>query len=121
MTFSAFPLATIPGSGRYNGCGRTPNTGTGGTGTAWRISDYLGAILSKCSIATGQDSMLRRKKSLNEITDLSGKTCMVTGSTSGHGRAVALALAGMGADMVLMGRNKEKCEAVCDEIRKLTG
>jgi len=49
-------------------------------------------------------------------TDLSGKTCMVTGATSGHGRAVALSLAAGGADLVLLGRNKDKCAAVQREI-----
>jgi len=44
--------------------------------------------------------------------DLSGKVCIVTGATSGHGRAVAEALARMGADLVLLGRNPEKCQSV---------
>jgi NAD(P)-dependent dehydrogenase (short-subunit alcohol dehydrogenase family) len=51
--------------------------------------------------------------------DLSGKCCMVTGATSGHGRAVAMALAAMGADTVLVGRSLEKCLAVQSEIRAM--
>jgi NAD(P)-dependent dehydrogenase (short-subunit alcohol dehydrogenase family) len=41
---------------------------------------------------------------------------MVTGATSGHGRAVAIALAARGADVVLLGRNRERCQQVQHEI-----
>lgn len=44
--------------------------------------------------------------------DLKDKTFLVTGASSGIGRAVALALAEQGASVVLTGRNKERLEAV---------
>ena len=47
---------------------------------------------------------------------LQGRVCMVTGATSGHGRAVAIALAARGADVVLLGRNRERCQQVQHEI-----
>jgi len=47
---------------------------------------------------------------------LDGKTCVITGATSGIGRASALALADAGADLVLVARSKEKAEAVAAEI-----
>ncbi|MCG8588731.1 MAG: SDR family oxidoreductase [Proteobacteria bacterium] len=47
---------------------------------------------------------------------LSGRVCLVTGATSGHGRAVAHALARAGADVVLLGRNAERCRDVQREI-----
>lgn len=34
------------------------------------------------------------------------RICVITGATSGLGRATALALAGMGADLMLVGRNQ---------------
>jgi NAD(P)-dependent dehydrogenase (short-subunit alcohol dehydrogenase family) len=46
---------------------------------------------------------------------------MVTGATSGIGAASAQALAGMGATVVLVGRNSKKCEATVDRIRHETG
>ena len=53
--------------------------------------------------------------------DMSGRVCLVTGATDGHGRAVAHALAAAGADVVLHGRNGAKCEAVQREIADATG
>jgi NAD(P)-dependent dehydrogenase (short-subunit alcohol dehydrogenase family) len=53
--------------------------------------------------------------------DISGRTCLVTGATSGHGEAVAKGLARMGADLVLLGRSREKFERVRSEILDDTG
>lgn len=48
--------------------------------------------------------------------DMSGRTCLVTGATSGHGRAMAHGLAANGAEVVLLGRNRGKCREVQQEI-----
>jgi retinol dehydrogenase-14 len=53
--------------------------------------------------------------------DMTGRTCLVTGATDGHGRAVAEALARAGADVILLGRNPRKCEAAQHEIAAATG
>src|SRR5262245_34854030 len=53
--------------------------------------------------------------------DLRGRVCLVTGATSGHGRAVAMGLAHLGAEVVLLGRNAERCRLVQGEIAKLSG
>ncbi|MCZ6463577.1 MAG: SDR family oxidoreductase [Proteobacteria bacterium] len=53
--------------------------------------------------------------------NLEGRVCMVTGATSGHGRAVATGLARQGAQVVLLGRNPEKCRAVQREIAAENG
>jgi NAD(P)-dependent dehydrogenase (short-subunit alcohol dehydrogenase family) len=52
---------------------------------------------------------------------MTGRVCLVTGASDGHGRAVAEALAGAGADVVLLGRNREKCERARREIAEATG
>ncbi len=43
---------------------------------------------------------------------MTGKICLVTGATSGLGRVTALELARKGAHVVLLGRNRERTEAV---------
>ena len=50
--------------------------------------------------------------------DLSGKTCLVTGGTSGIGRATAVRLAGLGAGLVVVGRDPGRADAVRAEIRR---
>jgi len=55
------------------------------------------------------------------MSDMSGRVCLVTGATDGHGRAVARALAKRGADVVLLGRNAEKCRLVQAEIARESG
>ena len=53
--------------------------------------------------------------------DLRGKTCLVTGATSGIGRATAEEVARLGARVVLAVRDPEKGEAVRRSIESRTG
>jgi retinol dehydrogenase 14 len=48
---------------------------------------------------------------------MGGKTALITGGTSGIGKATAVALAAMGADVVVVGRNRERGEAAVGEIK----
>jgi NAD(P)-dependent dehydrogenase (short-subunit alcohol dehydrogenase family) len=50
--------------------------------------------------------------------DLSGKTALVTGSTSGIGHAIAKGLAAVGADVVVNGRTQAKVDAAVAAIAK---
>jgi NAD(P)-dependent dehydrogenase (short-subunit alcohol dehydrogenase family) len=50
--------------------------------------------------------------------DLSGKTALVTGSTSGIGHAIAKGLASAGASVVLNGRAQAKVDAAVDALAK---
>ena len=52
---------------------------------------------------------------------LAGKVALVTGASSGIGRAAALALAGEGAHLVLGARSRERLEAVAEQIRQAGG
>ena len=63
-----------------------------------------------------------RKHSWEEIDEsLTGRTVIVTGATSGLGKAAALELARLGADLILVGRNPEKAERVRAEITADSG
>ena len=50
------------------------------------------------------------------MTDLKGKTALVTGSTSGIGKATAIALAARGARVLVVGRNERRAKDVVAEI-----
>ena len=52
------------------------------------------------------------------MTDLKGKTALVTGSTSGIGQAAAIALAARGAQVLLVGRNEQRAQDVVAEIER---
>ena len=49
---------------------------------------------------------------------MDGKICLITGSTSGIGKEIALGLARMKATVILVGRSRDKCEAASLEIIK---
>jgi NAD(P)-dependent dehydrogenase (short-subunit alcohol dehydrogenase family) len=52
---------------------------------------------------------------------MGGKVALVTGGTSGIGKATAMALSAMGADVVVVGRDPERGERAAAEIRAQTG
>ena len=54
-------------------------------------------------------------------TELSNKTVLITGASDGIGRAVALACAKVGAEVLLLGRNEAALEAVYDDILSAGG
>lgn len=53
------------------------------------------------------------------MLNLTGQIALVTGGSQGIGRATALTLAQCGADVAVMARSLDKCEAVAEEIRAL--
>jgi gluconate 5-dehydrogenase len=53
---------------------------------------------------------------VRDLFDLKGKVSLVSGGGDGIGRALAVALAEAGSDVVIFSRRVEKCEAVAHEI-----
>ena len=52
---------------------------------------------------------------------MAGRTALVTGSTGGIGKATALGLAALGAQVLITGRERRRTEAAAHEIRKAGG
>ena len=53
--------------------------------------------------------------------DLTGKRALVSGSTAGIGKAVAIQLAEAGATVTLLARNEDKLKTVCGELDSTAG
>ena len=52
---------------------------------------------------------------------IEGKICLVTGSTSGIGKEIAVGLTRLGGSVILVGRDKSKCENTAKEISQRIG
>jgi retinol dehydrogenase-12 len=60
------------------------------------------------------------KRAQNDV-DLTGRSCLVTGATSGIGEETALALARMGARVGILARSEERARQTLDRIARETG
>ncbi len=56
-----------------------------------------------------------------ESRPMAGKVCLVTGGSSGVGRATATGLAALGARLLLVARDVERGERAAEAIRQATG
>jgi retinol dehydrogenase-14 len=52
---------------------------------------------------------------------MAGRTVLITGGTAGIGKATALGLASMGADLAVTGRDRDRADAAAAEIRAAGG
>jgi len=52
---------------------------------------------------------------------MQNKVCMITGATSGIGKATAMGLAKMGANVVIIGRDQVQGENAQNEIKSKSG
>ncbi len=55
------------------------------------------------------------------MAELSGKTVLLTGATSGIGLEASVALARLGADLVMVGRDPKKTERAVAEVKRRSG
>ena len=58
---------------------------------------------------------------MESSSPMSGKTVLITGATSGMGHATAMALARLGAAIIVHGRSEAKAKTVVDAIKEETG
>lgn len=58
---------------------------------------------------------------MGHVTDMTGKTVVITGATSGIGRETAVALAGAGGRVVITARDRGRGEAAVDGIQQRSG
>jgi NAD(P)-dependent dehydrogenase (short-subunit alcohol dehydrogenase family) len=61
-----------------------------------------------------------RKPQKFSAESMDGKICVITGTTSGVGYQAALSLAKAGAKLVMIVRDKEKAEKLCEQIRAIS-
>ena len=58
---------------------------------------------------------------MDNLFDLSGKVAVVTGSTKGIGKSIALQMALHGAQVVVSSRKEDACAEVTAEINEAVG
>lgn len=87
--------------------------------TTTTISTTMRVIAAAAMVvAVGTVSSSAIGQSPADAATLQGKVVMITGSTDGLGREVALRVAAQGARVIVHGRNAERGKAVVDEIAK---
>jgi dehydrogenase/reductase SDR family member 12 len=86
------------------------------------LDDLLEILVVPSFTRTGYH-VRRRLFDWEELTDrsLAGRTILITGPTSGLGRSAAGTLAGMGARLVLVGRDQERLDRTAGELARETG
>lgn len=104
-------LARAPGAGQ-----RTPVS---------RARNAADAILEASVVGsfTRIGSLVRRRlDDWDDLSskDLSGRVVVITGATSGLGRATASRLAKLGAEIVVVARDSARAQRTCEELREET-
>lgn len=83
---------------------------------------FAGLAVSRILLAAQSDAPAAGASGADQRDkSLVGKTALVTGSTDGLGRAVALQLAARGAYVLVHGRNRDRGESVVNEIKAARG
>lgn len=94
--------------------------GQGGSSSSMSRRDFLTLAAAAVAAAACRGDAASGA-SVQESTRMKGKTCLITGATSGLGAVTAMELAKMGATVIVGGRSASKCSARAEEIRRATG
>src|SRR6202451_2999141 len=89
--------------------------------TASRGRRWLWSQLSEIPSVVGANMLLAEKKVGHPLLDLTRKTAVVIGGTSGIGLTLARGLATAGANVIPTGRRRDRVEEVADDIKKAGG
>ncbi|MEU8899865.1 SDR family NAD(P)-dependent oxidoreductase [Nocardia sp. NPDC048505] len=82
------------------------------------IREFLHTVV-RCLDTELSLARLRRKQSLEDV--VAGRTVLITGASSGIGRATALRMGGAGATVALVARREEELRSVAAEVEALGG
>jgi NAD(P)-dependent dehydrogenase (short-subunit alcohol dehydrogenase family) len=90
----------------------------------WSGDRHMSGVFARLSLAAqpgcsqrfGREAMTAKR--FDTTASMEGKTCVITGATSGIGRAAAEALATMGARVVMIARDKRRGEAMLTRLRE---
>ena len=89
------------------------------------IGRFLGALVDPFVVSSFDRTGFRihslRFEPDDLDVDLGGRRCLITGANSGIGYETALALADLGAEVVLLCRSRERGEQAAERIRGQTG
>lgn len=77
--------------------------------------------IAACRGSSAEPPAATAGTSPEEAKRMKGKTCLVTGATSGLGAVAAMELAKMGATVIVAGRSASKCAAHAERIGRATG
>lgn len=84
----------------------------------WRRAIATVMAVAVTALTAGATPVFAQAPAAPADDSMKGKVVLVTGSTDGLGRELALRLAARGAQVIVHGRNKERGQAVVDEITK---
>src|SRR5438105_1060702 len=76
-------------------------------------------LLVKCMSAENEDIHIERRESMATTTGtkLTGQVALITGASSGIGRAIARTFLNEGADLVVVARRSERLQELADEAQ----
>lgn len=72
-------------------------------------------------LSYGRLGFALRQRHFDALPSLAGQTCVITGATAGIGRAAALRLGGLGATVIVVGRDVTRGEAVAAAVEAAGG